>query len=114
MSGELEHVVKGRCNKNFTLDHNSNTLQDVRKRTNIGKYFPYKRSSFKEKHSFRVEFKDNPREKVAEVTKKRNSYHHCGSTDHYANKFPKAKKKVPEEEYPTEYSESDTMGDAIR
>ncbi|MBW0507092.1 hypothetical protein O181_046807 [Austropuccinia psidii MF-1] len=39
---------------------------------------------------------------------------------HYSNNFPKAKKKfyaiekVPEEEYPTEDSESDSMVDAIR
>ncbi|MBW0518965.1 hypothetical protein O181_058680 [Austropuccinia psidii MF-1] len=42
------------------------------------------------------------------------------STDHYANKCPKAKKKVyaiekvPEEESPTEDSDSDSMGDSIR
>ncbi|MBW0563939.1 hypothetical protein O181_103654, partial [Austropuccinia psidii MF-1] len=67
-----------------------------------------------------VEFKDKPKERVAEVAKKRNSCHNCGSTDHYAKNFPKAKKKVyaieevPEEESPTEDSESDSMGDAIR
>ncbi|MBW0574694.1 hypothetical protein O181_114409 [Austropuccinia psidii MF-1] len=42
------------------------------------------------------------------------------SNDHYANNCPKAKKKVyslgkvPEEESPTEDSDSDSMGDAIR
>ncbi|MBW0463333.1 hypothetical protein O181_003048 [Austropuccinia psidii MF-1] len=57
---------------------------------------------------------------MAEVAKKKNSCHNCGSTDYYANSFPKAKKtvyaigKVPEEESPTEDSESDSMGDAIR
>ncbi|MBW0517444.1 hypothetical protein O181_057159 [Austropuccinia psidii MF-1] len=77
-------------------------------------------SSFKEKQPFRVEFKDKPKERVAEVAKKRNSCHNCGSTDHYANNCPKAKKKVyaiekvPEEESPTEDSESDSMGDDIR
>ncbi|MBW0554046.1 hypothetical protein O181_093761 [Austropuccinia psidii MF-1] len=39
--GELEHAVKFRCNHNCTLDDIENTLQDVRKRTNIGKYTPY-------------------------------------------------------------------------
>ncbi|MBW0568130.1 hypothetical protein O181_107845 [Austropuccinia psidii MF-1] len=49
-----------------------------------------------------------------------NSCHNCGSKDHYANNCPKAKKKVyaieklPEEESPTEDSESNSMGDAIR
>ncbi|MBW0542909.1 hypothetical protein O181_082624 [Austropuccinia psidii MF-1] len=119
MAGELEHAVKCRCNQNCTLDDIANTLQDVRRRTNIGKYMPYKRSGFKEKQPFRVEFKDKPRERVAEVAKKKNSCHNCGLTDHYANKCPKAKKQVyaiekfPEESL-TEDSESDPMGDAIR
>ncbi|MBW0574602.1 hypothetical protein O181_114317 [Austropuccinia psidii MF-1] len=120
LPGELEHAVKCRCNQNCTLDHIANTLQDIRKRTNIGKFTPYKSSSFKEKQPFRVEFRDKPKERVAEVEKKRNSCHNGGSKDHYANKCPKAKKKVyaiekvPEEESPTEDSESDSMGGAIR
>ncbi|MBW0465680.1 hypothetical protein O181_005395 [Austropuccinia psidii MF-1] len=67
-----------------------------------------------------VEFKDKFRERVAEVAKKKNSCHNCGSTDHYANKCPKEKQKVyviekvPEEESPTEDSDSESMGDAIR
>ncbi|MBW0498739.1 hypothetical protein O181_038454 [Austropuccinia psidii MF-1] len=99
MPGELEHAVKCRCN---------------------WEYSPCKSSGFKEKQPFRVELKYKPRERVAEVTKKKNSCHNCGSTDHYANNCPKAKKKVyaiekvPEEEPPTEDSESDSMGDAIR
>ncbi|MBW0479824.1 hypothetical protein O181_019539 [Austropuccinia psidii MF-1] len=94
MPGELEHAVKCICNHNLTLDDICNTLQDVRKRTNIGKYNPYKSSGLKEKQPFRVEFKDKPRERVEEVAKKKNSCHNCGSTDYYANSFPKAKKKV--------------------
>ncbi|MBW0559654.1 hypothetical protein O181_099369 [Austropuccinia psidii MF-1] len=63
---------------------------------------------------------NKPKERVAEVTKKKNSYHNCGATDHYANNCPKAKKKVyaiekvQEEESTTEDSDSDSMGDAIR
>ncbi|MBW0497309.1 hypothetical protein O181_037024 [Austropuccinia psidii MF-1] len=120
MPGALEHALKCRCNQNFTLDEISNTLQDVRKRTNIGKCTPYSSSSFKEKQPFRVEFKDKPKERVAEVTKKKNSCHNCGSIDHYSNSCPKANKevyaieKVTEEESPTEDSDSDSMGDAIR
>ncbi|MBW0543620.1 hypothetical protein O181_083335 [Austropuccinia psidii MF-1] len=100
IAGELEHAVKCRFNQNCTLDDIANTFQY--------------------KQPFRVEFKDKPRERLAEVTKKKNSCHNCGSTDHYANNFPKAKKKVhaiekaPEEESPTEDSESDSMGDSIR
>ncbi|MBW0552405.1 hypothetical protein O181_092120 [Austropuccinia psidii MF-1] len=102
LPGELEHAVKCRCNKNCTPDDIANTLQDVRKRTNIGKSSLYRSSSFKEKQPLRVEFKDKPRETVAEVAKKKNSCHNCSSTDHYSSNCPRAK-KVP-----------DSMGDAIR
>ncbi|MBW0529852.1 hypothetical protein O181_069567 [Austropuccinia psidii MF-1] len=118
--GELEYAVKCRFNQICTLDDISNTLKDVRKRTNIGKYTPYKSSGFKEKQPLRVECKDKPRESVEEVTKKKNYCHNFGSTDHYANSFPKAKKKVyaiekvPEDGSPTEDSESESMEDAIR
>ncbi|MBW0528761.1 hypothetical protein O181_068476 [Austropuccinia psidii MF-1] len=106
--GELEHAVKFRCNPNYNLEEIANTLQDIRKIINIGKFSPYRSSSFKEKQPFRIEFKDNPKERVAELAKKKNSRHNCGSTDHYSNNCPKAKKKayaiekVPEEESPTE------------
>ncbi|MBW0489749.1 hypothetical protein O181_029464 [Austropuccinia psidii MF-1] len=104
MPGELENSVKCRCNQSCTLDDISDTLQDVEKRTNIGKYSQFRSSSFKEKKPFRVDFKDKPKDKMAEMTKKKNTCHNCGSTDHYANNCPKAKKKVysiekvPEEE----------------
>ncbi|MBW0566706.1 hypothetical protein O181_106421 [Austropuccinia psidii MF-1] len=118
--GELAHAVKCRSNQNFTLDDIANTLQNVRKRTNIGKYSLYKSSSFKEKQPFRVDFKEKDRKRVTEGAKKKNSCHNCGSTEHYSNNCLKAKKrvysieKVPEEEFPTEDSESDSMGDASR
>ncbi|MBW0497652.1 hypothetical protein O181_037367 [Austropuccinia psidii MF-1] len=54
MTGEQEHAVKFICNQNCTLDEIANTLQDVRKRTNIRKYTPYKSSGFKENQPFRV------------------------------------------------------------
>ncbi|MBW0490543.1 hypothetical protein O181_030258 [Austropuccinia psidii MF-1] len=111
---------KSQINQKYSNDDIANTLQDVRKRTNIGKYTPYKSSGFKGKQPFKVEFKDKPRERVEEGAKKKNSCHNCGSTDHYANSCPNAKKtayaieKVPEEESPTEDSDSASMGDAIR
>ncbi|MBW0535907.1 hypothetical protein O181_075622 [Austropuccinia psidii MF-1] len=120
LPGELEHAVTCRCNQDCTLDDIANTLQDIRKRINIWKFTPYKSSGFKEKQPFMVEYKDKPNKRVAEVANKRNSCHNCGSSDNYANNCPKAKKKVyaiekvPEEEPPTEDSESDSMGDAIR
>ncbi|MBW0548344.1 hypothetical protein O181_088059 [Austropuccinia psidii MF-1] len=63
--GELDHEWKFRCNQNCTLDDIANTLQDVRKRKNIGKYSPYKSSGFKEKQPLSMEFKDKPRERMA-------------------------------------------------
>ncbi|MBW0536904.1 hypothetical protein O181_076619 [Austropuccinia psidii MF-1] len=78
MPGELAHAVKCRCNQICTLDDIANTLQDVRKRTNIGKYSPYQSSGLREKQPFRVELKNKPRERVAEVTKKKNPCHNCG------------------------------------
>ncbi|MBW0489357.1 hypothetical protein O181_029072 [Austropuccinia psidii MF-1] len=111
---------KSQIIQKYRNDDIANTLQDVRKRTNIGKYSPYKRSGFREKKSFRVELKDKLRERVEEVNKKNNSCHNFGSTDHYANDCPKAKKKVYaiekvlEEESSTEDSVSDSMGYSIR
>ncbi|MBW0513612.1 hypothetical protein O181_053327 [Austropuccinia psidii MF-1] len=60
MPGELEHAVNCRCNHNCTLEDISNTLRDVRKRTNLGKDTPYKRNDFKEKQPCCMEFKTNP------------------------------------------------------
>ncbi|MBW0542712.1 hypothetical protein O181_082427 [Austropuccinia psidii MF-1] len=94
MPAELDHAVKCRCNQNCTLDDIVKSLPDVRERTNIGKCPSYKSSSFKEKQPLRVEFKDKPRERVAEVVKKKNSCQNCGSTEYYAKNCPKAKKKV--------------------
>ncbi|MBW0517736.1 hypothetical protein O181_057451 [Austropuccinia psidii MF-1] len=57
---------------------------------------------------------------MAEKTQKKNTCHNFGSTDQYANNCAKEKKKfyaieqVPEEEYPTEDTASDSVGNAIR
>ncbi|MBW0479387.1 hypothetical protein O181_019102 [Austropuccinia psidii MF-1] len=91
--GELKHAVKCRCDHNCTLDDVANTLQDVRKRTNIGKYTLYKSRGFKEKQPFRVDFKDKPREGVAGVAKQKSSCHTCGSTDHDANNSKRKRKR---------------------
>ncbi|MBW0514425.1 hypothetical protein O181_054140 [Austropuccinia psidii MF-1] len=66
-----------------------------------------------------VKIKDEPKERVAELNKKKNSLHNCGSIDHYANHFPQAKKKgdviepLPEEQTPREDFESDSKGYSI-
>ncbi|MBW0546313.1 hypothetical protein O181_086028 [Austropuccinia psidii MF-1] len=99
---------------------NQKYSNDVRKTTNIGKYTPYKSSGFKEKQPFKVEFKGKPIKRAAEVANKKNYCHSCDSTDHYNNGFPNANKKVyaiqkvPEEQYQTGDSDSDSMGDSIR
>ncbi|MBW0464544.1 hypothetical protein O181_004259 [Austropuccinia psidii MF-1] len=57
---------------------------------------------------------------MAKVTKKKNTSHSCGSTDHYSNNCPNTKKKVYsieqvlEEKSSKEDSESDSMGSSIR
>ncbi|MBW0472929.1 hypothetical protein O181_012644 [Austropuccinia psidii MF-1] len=113
MPGELEHALKFRGNQNckyLTKHEEKNKYREI---------FLIKSSRLNDKQPFRVELKDKPKERVAEVTKTNNSCHNCGSTDHYSNNCPKAKKKVysiekvPEEESPTQDSESDSMGDAI-
>ncbi|MBW0544074.1 hypothetical protein O181_083789 [Austropuccinia psidii MF-1] len=120
MPGELANVAKCRCNENFTVDDIANTLQDVSKGTNIGKYTPYKSSGFKDKQTLRVEFKEKPMERVEEVTNKKNTYPNWGSTDHYANNCPMASEsvyaieKVTEEESTPEDSEPESMGDSLR
>ncbi|MBW0528705.1 hypothetical protein O181_068420 [Austropuccinia psidii MF-1] len=78
MIGELEHAVKFRCNQSCTLHEMANTSQDVRKTTNIGKYSQFRSSSFKGKEDFRVQLKEKPKEKMAEVTKERNT---CTNVD---------------------------------
>ncbi|MBW0462614.1 hypothetical protein O181_002329 [Austropuccinia psidii MF-1] len=120
MPGELDNAIKCRCNQSCNLDDIANTLQDLRKRKKIGKYSPYKISSFKEKTLFRVNITEIHRERVEEVIKKKNYSHNCWSTDHYSNNCPKGKKKVyaieqvQEEESSAENSELDSMNDAIR
>ncbi|MBW0479306.1 hypothetical protein O181_019021 [Austropuccinia psidii MF-1] len=103
MPGELENAVKCRCNQSCILDDIADTLKDVGKRKNIRKFSQFRRIIFKEKNPFRVDFKDKPKGKWAEVTKKKNTCQNFDSTDHYANNCPKSKKKfyaiekVPEE-----------------
>ncbi|MBW0545349.1 hypothetical protein O181_085064 [Austropuccinia psidii MF-1] len=48
MPGELEHAVKCICSHNCTLDDIASTLQDIRKRENIGKHSSYKSGGLKE------------------------------------------------------------------
>ncbi|MBW0583687.1 hypothetical protein O181_123402 [Austropuccinia psidii MF-1] len=63
--------------------------------------------------------KDKPREKVEEVSNKRNSCQNCGYTDDYSKNFQKARKKiyfiedVSGEGIQTKESDSESMGNAI-
>ncbi|MBW0465610.1 hypothetical protein O181_005325 [Austropuccinia psidii MF-1] len=120
MPGELENAVKFRCNHTFTLYDIANTLQHLRKRTNIGKYTPYKSSGFKEKQTLTVEFKNKPRERMAEVAKKKKFFSQLWFNRPLCQQLSKGKEKgysiekVSGEESPQEYYDPDSMGDAIR
>ncbi|MBW0482444.1 hypothetical protein O181_022159 [Austropuccinia psidii MF-1] len=48
--GELNHAINCICNRSFTLDEISKTLEDVRKRTNIGKN-PYIKATVSKRNS---------------------------------------------------------------
>ncbi|MBW0539638.1 hypothetical protein O181_079353 [Austropuccinia psidii MF-1] len=114
MPGELEHAIKCRCKQSCTLDDIENNLKDLRKRKNIGKYSAYKISSFKDRQPLRVYIKEKAKERVSEVTKKKNPCKNCVSTDHYANIYFKERNKIYSIKQVPEDSESDSMGDAIR
>ncbi|MBW0492239.1 hypothetical protein O181_031954 [Austropuccinia psidii MF-1] len=120
MAEELEHSIKCRSNQSCTIDKISKTLKYLRKKKNIGKNSLFRGNSFKEKQPYRFDNKDNPKEKIADGTKKKKNFQNCGLTDHFDNNYPKEKNrihaigKVPEEETQEEDSESDSIGQAIR
>ncbi|MBW0488741.1 hypothetical protein O181_028456 [Austropuccinia psidii MF-1] len=70
-SGELEHASIGRCNKDGTVDYISNTLKEVRKKKNIGKYSLYQQNSFREKQNFSDFKKKKPEKKWQKYLGKR-------------------------------------------
>ncbi|MBW0488661.1 hypothetical protein O181_028376 [Austropuccinia psidii MF-1] len=90
--GQLEHAVKCRCNHNCTLDDIANTLQDVRKRTNIGKYTPYKSSGFKEKNLSGWSLKTNP-EKEWQRKERRKLFSHLRFNRTLFQKLSKGREK---------------------
>ncbi|MBW0462488.1 hypothetical protein O181_002203 [Austropuccinia psidii MF-1] len=108
--------VKPNLNSRLNFQH----LSRCQEKDKYKEIFPIKGNSFREKHPFSIDHKDKPRKKVEEVTKKQNSCHNCGSTDHYANDCLKDKRKiysiqqVPGEEIQEEDSKFDTMSEAIR
>ncbi|MBW0483671.1 hypothetical protein O181_023386 [Austropuccinia psidii MF-1] len=120
MPGELKHAIKCICKQSCTPDDISNSLQDVRKRKNIGSNSLYRGNSSEEKKPSRFDNKDKPKEKISDLTKNKKICHIYGSTDHYSNKYPSAKKKiyatenVQEEGTQEQDSKSGSMGDAIR
>ncbi|MBW0485984.1 hypothetical protein O181_025699 [Austropuccinia psidii MF-1] len=92
--GELEHAGIYRCNKDLTLDDISNTLKEVRKCKNVGKYLFYEGNNFREKNPFRVGNKETHGDK--------------------AKKKVYAIGQVQGEEIQAEGSDSNSMGDPIR
>ncbi|MBW0487714.1 hypothetical protein O181_027429 [Austropuccinia psidii MF-1] len=105
ITARLDTAFKGHASIWYT------EMKEIHGRRN----WPWWKSQIIQKYS-----NDKPKEIIAEVTKKKNTCHNCGSTDQYANNCQKEKKKVysieqvPEAEYPTEDSELDSMGDSIR
>ncbi|MBW0462081.1 hypothetical protein O181_001796 [Austropuccinia psidii MF-1] len=110
---------KSQIIQKYSNDDIANTLQDVRKTTNIGNVPNLKELVSKRNNFSGWSSKTNPKEK-AEVTKKKNTCCTFTSTNPSSNNCPKAKKKVyaiekvPEAESPTEDLESHSMGDSIR
>ncbi|MBW0482375.1 hypothetical protein O181_022090 [Austropuccinia psidii MF-1] len=111
MKRELEHAIKCRCNQSCTLDDISNTLQDLRKRTIIGKYYPYKSRSFKQKKPFHDGNQGKTQRKSGRSDQQAKHFSQLWVTRSLCKKLSKGKSKVydieqvPEEESPTEYSE---------
>ncbi|MBW0496744.1 hypothetical protein O181_036459 [Austropuccinia psidii MF-1] len=118
--GELEHAIKCRCNQSFTLYNIANTLQDVRKKKNIGKKSVYRANSFNKTHPCRLENKDKPKEKNSRCDQEEEHFSRLWINRPLYHKVSKAKKdiysfeKVPEEEAQEEDSESEFMGNSIR
>ncbi|MBW0465258.1 hypothetical protein O181_004973 [Austropuccinia psidii MF-1] len=89
----LEHAVKCRCSKTISIDEIENFIQDVRKKTSIGSSLPYRSHDSRVKPKILTE-KDMEPTNDAEAPRRINTFHNCGSPDHYVNNFPKGKKKI--------------------
>ncbi|MBW0463211.1 hypothetical protein O181_002926 [Austropuccinia psidii MF-1] len=85
---DLEHALKCICSKEFTLDAISNTLQEVRRRTHIGRYYTDRAGDNRESPT--LEAKEAQYSKV-QMTK---ACHKCGSPNHYENSFSKGREEV--------------------
>ncbi|MBW0586173.1 hypothetical protein O181_125888 [Austropuccinia psidii MF-1] len=93
LPGDLEHAVKCRCSKESTLDQISNTLQEVRIRTSIGRYNNHSTGDNRENPT--LEAKET-HDSESEIT---TGFHNCESPNHYAENSPKDREEIfPREE----------------
>ncbi|MBW0489319.1 hypothetical protein O181_029034 [Austropuccinia psidii MF-1] len=82
--GDLEHAVKFIFSKESTLDEISNTLQEVRIRTPIGRYNTHRTDNDRENLTFEAKEAHEPEE-----LNKKKSFHSFRSPNHYGYHFLK-------------------------
>ncbi|MBW0501491.1 hypothetical protein O181_041206 [Austropuccinia psidii MF-1] len=90
---DLENAVKFRLPKESTLDEISNTLQEVRIRTSIGRHNFHIPGNNRENQTLEAKEAPDPEE-----LKKTKTCHNCRSPTHYADNCAKEKKEIFERE----------------
>ncbi|MBW0581090.1 hypothetical protein O181_120805 [Austropuccinia psidii MF-1] len=88
LPGDLEHAVKCRCSKESTLDEISNTLQEVRIRTLIGRYNNHSTGDTRANPTLEAKA---AYDSESEIT---TGYPNCESPNHYAENSPKDRKEI--------------------
>ncbi|MBW0593629.1 hypothetical protein O181_133344 [Austropuccinia psidii MF-1] len=110
LPGDLEHAVECRCSKESTLDKISNTLQEVRIRTSIGRY--NNNSTGDNRQNPTLEAKET-HDSESEITK---GFQNCESPNHYAGNSLKGREELFSREEETRKdqecheSDSDSVG----
>ncbi|MBW0528459.1 hypothetical protein O181_068174 [Austropuccinia psidii MF-1] len=89
MPGELEHAVKSRCEKDFTLGEIANNLQEVWIGKSIGRYNNNRTGA--KRYNPTIERKEAHYPEELEKTR---TCHRCGSPNHYADNCPKDRKEI--------------------
>ncbi|MBW0553559.1 hypothetical protein O181_093274 [Austropuccinia psidii MF-1] len=108
--GDLEHAVKCRCSKESTLHEISNTLQEVRIRTSIGRYNNHSTGDNRENPTLEA---NKTNDSDSEITTR---FHNLESLNPYADNSPKDRGEMfSREEETTEdqeghESDSDSVG----
>ncbi|MBW0534439.1 hypothetical protein O181_074154 [Austropuccinia psidii MF-1] len=88
LPGDLEHAVKCRCSKESTLDEISNTLQEVRIITSIGRYNNHSTGDNRENPTLEaIEAHDSE----SEI---KTGFHNRESPNNHANNSPKNREEI--------------------